>query len=111
MSKNQHTPGPWSQGFTLMTKETKRWSREQLIENNARESERVFASFSALDQGRSRVLVAICGSSDNARLIAAAPDLLEALEVLIAETDPLRLNAGEPWCRVRAAIAKARGDQ
>jgi len=47
----------------------------------------------------------------NARLISAAPELLEALEALIEETDPMQLNAGEPWCRVRAAIAKAKGEQ
>jgi hypothetical protein len=45
------------------------------------------------------------------RLMQAAPDMLEALEALINETDPFQLNTGEPWCRVRAAIAKAKGNQ
>ena len=42
----------------------------------------------------------------NARLIAAAPDLLEALKMLLGSTsyDP---NAA---CKARAAIAKATGD-
>ncbi len=37
-------------------------------------------------------------------------ELLEALELLLEETDPMKLNTGEPWCRVRSAIAKARGE-
>jgi hypothetical protein len=46
----------------------------------------------------------------DADLICAAPDLLEALEAMIAECDPMHLNCGEPWCRARAAIARARGE-
>ncbi len=60
-----------------------------------------------------------CGSGDvraNARLIAAAPDLLEACELIVsafdqlapmssARNEPLQINAA------RAAIAKARGEQ
>ena len=50
----------------------------------------------------------------DARLIAAAPELLEALEELCAKLDTI---SGEPfinppdsmWGRARAAIAKARG--
>ena len=48
----------------------------------------------------------------NARLIAAAPDLLEALEAIVASEDP----GWEEWdgatsmfAVARAAIAKARG--
>lgn len=44
----------------------------------------------------------------NARLIAAAPDLLEALEVIAADS---RWISGEPTLlQARAAIAKAKGD-
>jgi hypothetical protein len=42
----------------------------------------------------------------NARLIAAAPEMYDALEAFI-------LGVGEPWDRVakaKAALAKARGD-
>ncbi len=44
----------------------------------------------------------------NARLIAAAPDLLEALNAVVAfiEGQP---NAFEPFCLVREAIGKATG--
>ena len=53
----------------------------------------------------------------NAHLIAAAPDLLEALELLHDETrDYVEINSlGDPWHNrsmkmARAAIAKAKGD-
>lgn len=54
--------------------------------------------------------------SDNARLIAAAPDLLEALKKLLEEKDDYmrRNNLGDPMKEsvskiARAAIAKAEG--
>lgn len=44
----------------------------------------------------------------NARLIAAAPDLLAALEVIAADS---RWTSGDPTLlQVRAAIAKAKGE-
>jgi hypothetical protein len=59
-----------------------------------------------------------CGSGDqpiaNARLVAAAPDLLEALQEIIAGADP---DCGEPvcpdctpWRRARTAISRALGE-
>ncbi|MGA4640578.1 hypothetical protein ACQKC8_12485 [Stutzerimonas stutzeri] len=49
----------------------------------------------------------------NAQLIAAAPDLLEALEMIVAEADSYTARTGKPiynWLdQARAAIAKARG--
>lgn len=92
MSQNKHTPGPWEHvgGGDIMAPfdQTDKWY--------------VANAYDGLPDGH---------HDANCNLIAAAPDLLEALELLIAETDPWSLNAGEPWCRVRAAISKARGDQ
>lgn len=65
--------------------------------------------------------VADCGSDDlnideiraNARLIAAAPNLLAALQEVVAEADAYEAKHGpmhRPWVRIaRAAIAKAEG--
>ncbi len=50
----------------------------------------------------------------DARLISAAPDLLEALEMIVAEADSYTARTGKPiynWLdQARAAIAKARGE-
>lgn len=49
----------------------------------------------------------------NARLICAAPDMLEALQIVMADKAPAYhdcIDQGEPecaWCIARAAIAKA----
>jgi hypothetical protein len=59
-----------------------------------------------------------CGSGDvaaNARLIAAAPDLLEALKLCESNISSLLASAhpkvyGEWLTVVRAAIAKAKGE-
>ncbi len=49
----------------------------------------------------------------DARLISAAPDLLEALEMIVAEADSYTARTGKPvynWLdQARAAIAKAKG--
>jgi len=49
----------------------------------------------------------------DARLIAVAPDLLEALEMIVAEADSYTARTGKPvynWLdQARAAIAKASG--
>jgi hypothetical protein len=48
----------------------------------------------------------------NARLIASAPELLEALKALIKDRDdgyPVGADAGEMWNNARQAIAKAEG--
>ena len=57
----------------------------------------------------------IAVSVEDARLIAAAPELLEALEMIIAEADSYTKRTGTPvynWIDcARAAIAKARGEK
>ncbi|WP_299010023.1 hypothetical protein [uncultured Caulobacter sp.] len=113
------TPGPWSQGVTLRTSATARWTADQFAENDLRERRMVFARFSARDGGRSRQLVAMCERPEDASLVAAAPDLLSACQSVIPKnlaTDnrnipddqiiPLDFTMGE-LRRIAAAIAKA----
>ena len=74
----------WTRGTTLLTEQTRRWSKEQLEANESREQSLIFAHFSAADQGRSREVIAEVRRDHpdydaNARLIAAAPLLLEDL--------------------------------
>ena len=55
-----------------------------------------------------------CGSGDvaaNARLIAAAPDLLDALALLVAGIENGVSDSFIPLVKARAAIAKATGCQ
>lgn len=40
---SEHAKEPWAQGFTQLTTETKRWTKEQWDENEARERCLVFA--------------------------------------------------------------------
>jgi hypothetical protein len=51
-----------------------------------------------------------CGDEEaDARLIAAAPDLLAALEFLDGCSAPMTSQQDECWKLVRSALAKARG--
>lgn len=95
--KTSFTPGPW----------------HVATRRNEFHSERVFAA-------GSRYIACIGGSDDtvgeqkaNAHLIAAAPELLEALERVVAEIIPATENS--PMARVidqaSSAIAKARGEK
>ena len=87
----KHTPGPWKIG-------TPPPNGEQTV---------------GTDQG---LMVAVATTSAgvqtkaNARLIAAAPDLLEALKGLMALSDH-RVDLRDAAKDARAAIAKATGEQ
>jgi hypothetical protein len=90
---SKHTPGPWHT-LTVYADHEVRTSESQLV-----------AVVSALR----------CESEENARLIAAAPDLLEALELCLSI---VRLQNGNRHSDIneiigtaRSAIAKATGEQ
>jgi len=86
----QHTPGPWA----IET------DRDAGHSNHQRHH--IFA----IVGGGNRLAVCCYKQNEeaNARLIAAAPDLLEALK------EALEIGDLEGWCiRARAAIAKAEG--
>ena len=76
---SKHTPGPWSQGTTLMTGQTKNWTPEQIEENNRRERRMVFSRFSAEDKGRSRVMVALCDREEDAERIVACVEACKGI--------------------------------
>ncbi len=85
-----HTPGPWTFGH---------WGKDFWIGTDSlgeNKLAKVFWDFGTLEQGRK-----------NACLIAAAPELLEALKAVMDEwRDGYGLNCVE---QVRAAISKAEG--
>lgn len=105
MSETKHTPGPWS-----------------VTGKQFSGSVRVSAGSGSDLNG----LVAICDAGDyarskvegaaNARLIAAAPELLEALVWMVANDDTNEADEGNAYWvdglhRARAAIAKATGEK
>lgn len=104
MSETKHTPGPWywcdgegDDDLPYLTSQTG-----------------IICEF-----GNCREYYPQCGDIPNKsdrRLIAAAPELLEALELLIANvhscacTFPTK-EERDAWGKAAAAIAKAKGDQ
>jgi len=110
-TQTTHTPGPWSVGRTLLTPETRKWSKEQIEKNDSIEEQFIFANFHAEDQGKGRICIASChgfrgNNKANAKLISCAPELLEALKGLVS-----RATASEErttvFKRAKAAITKA----
>lgn len=124
MSENKFTPGPWViapvsvegyRGFDINCglPNNKKWV--------ASIHAKVFSKTALLtDAGRERLRQEMIEVEANARLIAAAPDLLEALEAAIAcgmvpvsSANDGGANKYSEQVRVadqiRAAIAKARG--
>ncbi len=99
---SKHTPGPW-----LTTESTEHWGRVNVT---------VQAAFTA-----NEIATAWQGTTDvnraNARLIAAAPDLLEALNQVMSWIDNWSPEFAyeEEWPadrdKARAAIAKATGGE
>lgn len=93
MSEAKHTPGPWArEGLRVYVH-----NRGTIAECPLPQSGGVFEV------------------SSNARLIAAAPDMLAALKEMVDEADGISREHGWPLAsrldRARAAIAKATGGQ
>ena len=92
--KTKHTPGPWV------------WNGKDM-------------PFADVEDARGNVIAGTheCDRHDahqaraeeraNARLIAAAPELLDALRLVLAHDGAL---TGADWTAIRAAIAKAEGE-
>jgi hypothetical protein len=94
---NKHTPGPW----TAISDPLHFHSLTTIIAGN-------------VVQGIPQMRIDVGGKVDiteleaNARLIAAAPDLLEALEALVTQVS--NSHAYEELADARAAIDKAKGE-
>ena len=86
---SKHTPGPWSSNH-LTSAPLKKWSLK------VKKGRRVIAEVPCQDYT----------TWTNARLIAAAPDLLEALRAAVADWDE-EVSRGRWLDTARAAIAKA----
>lgn len=98
---NKHTPGLWYHDFASGMKN----GSPQVVEYFVRlDGDNVSIAADIVDPEK-------CVPSEaNARLIAAAPELLEALEVIVA-TEHERHGYNPFWTdQARAAIAKTRGE-
>lgn len=113
---NAHTPGPWHIVAQAMDADTERHARAC----NPYAFRRHIATHPDLDDPECRIVADMRdGPEGDARLIAAAPEMLAALEVLESSTCGDVGDDGYEGCiridvraldRARAAIAKARGE-
>ena len=94
--KTQHTPGPW------------------FIKRRTYDNETTYYRVTASDgQGWSDnryMSVSGCIDEHDARLIAAAPELLEAVEAAMKLIERVMPIVGDVTRKARAAIAKATGE-
>lgn len=95
----QHTPGPWIADNSRM-----------LTSINAGNKKHI-AMVNYFQCGKPEFDV--CGEEHeaNARLIAAAPELLEAVNELMADAEDTGEFSYSAMSKARAAIAKAKGEQ
>ncbi len=104
MTTLKHTPGPWTR-LTDDPSDESRFATTSIIGSNDK------YVLSQIDTRNS------AEGNANLRLIAAAPELLEALKLLLVKQsfiekncDPLALKRiGSAMPQIRAAIAKAEG--
>ena len=100
----QHTPGPWQLSEYTWKDGSGTYRRVEQVEQFGD----VVASV-CIRHSANHTLDA-CGDA-NARLIAAAPDLLEALQLAVRQNSHDMLMTGEELRKCEAAIAKATGEQ
>ncbi len=101
MSETKFTPGPWCVGFEseMITSEVTERNPGAIA---------IVASHPPFAFGGA---IALTWEIDNARLIAAAPDLYEALEAIMNDVEPTEFAlASHIRKRAHVALAKARGE-
>ena len=96
---SKHTPGPWTMresNFAFHIYGVFKKSKNAFI---------TAAYWRNADYGASRT-----EAEANARLIAAAPEMLNALKYIVGCSIPLTSQQEECWKAMREAIAKAEGE-
>ena len=97
MKETKHTPGPWELGEPTSQLEFGVYATDKISG---------IKYFLANAEGHMRYKESLA----NARLIAAAPELLEALQAFVKYADDVNDDSPE-LDRARSAIAKATGQQ
>jgi hypothetical protein len=116
----QHTQGRLQQGRLLDTPITWRWTQAQRESAESQERRMLFLDFTPVDQGRSRVRVAVCEDEEYARRFVACWNACEGMEDPEAEvaaihkdsdylmaSERLRAKAIEQRDELLAALEKA----
>lgn len=105
--ETKHTPGPWKYGWETDARE---WG----IVTDRRGGIVANVNTSTGPDATSAPAMRVMPCEANARLIASAPELLEACEGLVEEIDAARMETlcqGSEWvaklAKARAAIARA----
>ena len=96
-----HTPGPWA-----ATRDTENSSKFFIKPSTFWQRGRTFGYKPLAVVDLDKRMAASSSAAANARLIAAAPDLLEALQGFIEGAEAIGWNTD----KARAAIAKATGE-
>lgn len=99
---SKHTPGPWFLAEKVEGKHTVTNLRRIRSEREGMEHGAVCEVYGIADGSEAHA---------NARLIAAAPELLEALEYVLNTCPAINSQAEEAHQQARAAIAKATGGE
>lgn len=115
MSKQQHTPGPWEViGQHVFTKLGATNAHGSKAHDRDGWNIATINPWACTNQDGEDEDMPVSETMANASLIAAAPELLEALEMIVAEADSYTARTGKPvynWLdQARSAIAKARGE-
>ena len=85
--ETKFTKGEWKIGQTLSTRTTRSWTEQEISRSNEVENKMVFVNFNTLDEGRGRRLIAKCETKEDAKLIAAAPNMIEAIQAALRIKD------------------------
>lgn len=96
MTKAQHTPGPWT--------------HEGQGDITGIENDPSIGCVGKVDVACVYLRTVPGRTEANARLVAASPELLDALELLVAGIESSVSETFIPLAKARAAIAKATGD-
>lgn len=111
----KHTPTPYRQGTTLMTRKVMNMGKDWIESNETRERLMVFSSFRDIDKGRSRQLVAQCQNEKDAAFIVRACNshdaLVKALEDLLQNLEEGDFISTTRIDNAKVALAKAKGGQ
>jgi len=116
MSETKFTPGPWHSGCFVKNREGGCQCRS-ILHGGAAGSVAQISMHNGIDRATdgSNECPPLAEAIANSHLIAAAPDMYEALEMLLANAAMYNRDSDEVWLSIKkqaeSVLAKARGEQ